>query len=99
MEATAPSRRPGTTPMTKAPKTKTAGTFTATKVSRNWIVTREGYNEIACYLNDKEVDGWLFRAARSVAEEAAYAAERRADVDAYLARRATRPVSTQLNLF
>jgi hypothetical protein len=78
--------------------------YTTRKINRNRVaIEKDG--EVVCYVRAKEAAGWIWRAEKSEAEEATYAAERRAarlaNVQAYLAVRATRraEAARQLNLF
>lgn len=89
--------------MTATPMIKTAAPYTAQKIGSRWHVWQEGVAEAICYLSNREVDAWLFRAAKAFKEEQAYNAEVRAhrleQVKAYLANRGKRPAAAQLSLF
>lgn len=76
---------------------KTAGRYTATKVGRYWHVKEIGNDEVICYLNNKEIDSWLFRTVRADAEISNEREIRMARVKAYLETRKTRKHVEQLS--
>lgn len=69
---------------------------TGKKSSAKFVVASAETREVQCYLTKKEVHSWLFRVARSAAQDAVTTVEDRtarlARVQAYLAVRAARPV-------
>lgn len=75
---------------------------TGKKSAAKFMVISASTREVVCYLTKKEVHSWLFRVARSDAQDAAIANETRAirlaRIQAYLATRATRPVQLVFNL-
>ena len=75
--------------------------YTTEKLSKTRVaIYRDG--EYLCQLKPNEVSGWIFRAERSDAQDIETAAATRAyRIEAartYLAKRAARPVETQLSL-
>lgn len=66
------------------------------KTSARFVVISAETREVQCHLTKKEVHSWLFRVARSEAQDAITIVEDRtarlARIQAYLAVRAARPV-------